>query len=522
MSPLTSEPTVLLSGDRRPAARRHVGVWAAALLLAASLAGTAEATEGGRAERLYTKGLAELHAGHRDAAVALFQQAVDADPDDIHGLYYRALGYGHLGRFEDAVTDLKKVVAADNPSIDRDRLELGYALFRLERYDEAATELEISILNDESTADATMLLGMVETRRGNQEAAQSALAKVESLEPARALPVRYYMGLAAYRAGDNATAAEQFSWVADQPGNNPYARESKAFLERIREQGGRPYRLHAGTAFEYDSNVALAPDNANLANNVYGISNKSDGRAVITAGGKYQHQFTPEIGASAGYDFLQSLHFDLQEYDVQTHQFGAEAHYIRDAITVGLATGYEHSLLDGDSLLNGATVLPWLRYDEGDFGRSEVYYRMRYRNFLPSAFSPVRDNVNNAAGVRQFFSLGAHDRNFILGYRFDSDQASEVVGRLYNYNGNQFEFGLDWAFTDTLRADALYAYRIENYDAASGDRDDHEHQILSRLQKRVAPYTWVSASYIYRDNQSDQLSYDYTRHIVSVGIELRY
>ena len=94
--------------------RARRAVVTAALLLAC--AGTATATESGRAERLYTKGLAELHDGHNDAAIALFQQAVAADPNDIHGIYYRGLGYGHVGRYVDAVADLRKVVAANDPA----------------------------------------------------------------------------------------------------------------------------------------------------------------------------------------------------------------------------------------------------------------------------------------------------------------------------------------------------------------------------------------------------------------------
>lgn len=519
MSPLKRVPSPVFH-NRPTGHARPIAVVAAALMFLVG-ASVGHTSENGRAERLYTKGLAELHAGHREAAVALFEQAVEADPTDAHSLYYRALGYGHLGQYEKAVADLQKVVEADDPALERDRLELGYALYRLERYEEAATVLQIAAAEDATSAEANMLLGIVQTRRGDQAAASAALEKAQSLSPAKTLSARYYLGLAAYRGGNNAAAAENFEWVAEQPGDNPYAREANAFLALIRDQGDRPYRLHAGLAFEYDSNVALAPD-SNQLKNVFGISNQADGRAVITAGGRYNVISKPNLQASFGYDFLQSLHFDLESYNVQTHNFGGQTHYMTGPITIGLAAGYEHSLLDNDSLLNGATVLPWLRYDQGDFGRTEVYYRMRYRNFLPSAFSPLRDGANHAAGARQFFSLGARDRNVIVGYRFDTDVASEAVGRQYNYTGNQFEFGLDWAFSDSLRADAIYAFKMENYGGASFDRDDTENQVLTRVQKRVAPYTWLTASYIYRDNASDQKTFQYDRHITSLGVELRY
>ena len=502
--------------------RLRRGLLAAALLAACVAAAPADASERGRAERLYTKGLAELHAGHTEAALALFNQAVAADPKDVHGLYYRALGYGHAGRYEEAVVDLRVVVAANDPAIDRDHLELGYALYRLERYDEAVAELEIASKEGRSAGEATMLLGIVETRRGNHDAARASLSRVESLDPSKAIPARYYLGLAAWRAGDTDTAIEQFTWVSTQGGDGPYAKEAAAFLERIREGGSKPYRLYAGLAFQYDSNVALAPDDNFLAEDVYDVSDESDGRAVITAGGQYLVLATPQFHMSLGYDFLQSLHFDLERFDVQTHRAGGQAEYLLGTVTLGLAAGYEHSLLDEESLLNGGTILPWLRVDEGALGRSEMYYRARGRNYVLAPYSQVRDSWNHAIGARQFFSLGSRDRNVVVGYRFDTDVARRVVGEQYDYNGHQFEIGLDWAFDEDLSADLVYVYKIENYSKASLNRDDDEHEVIAAVEKRVWDYLWVTGSYIYARNQSDQKSFDYGRHITSLGVEVRY
>ena len=503
-------------------ARRRPASFVAAALLACAAAGAAGAAERGSSERLYTKGLAELHAGHTDAAIQLFQQAVDADPQDMHSLYYRALGYGHAGRFEEAAADLKAVVAASDPSIERDRLELGYVLYRLERYDEAAAQLEIAAKSEAGGAEATMLLGLVETRRGNQEAAGASFARVANLDSRRAVPARYYQGVAAYRAGDDEEATRQFIWVRDNGANTRFAIEAEHFLARMQRGGnGRNYYLHAGFALEYDSNVALAPDDQ-TAQNALDISGEDDGRAVMTAGGKYSFITRPNFHLAAGYDFLQSLHFNLDEFDVQTHRVGADTEYLWGALTVGLTGYYEHSLLDGDSLLNGGVLLPWVRYDEGSFGRTEAYYRARGRNFVKDPYSPVRDSWNHAFGARQFFSLGSFDRNIIVGFRYDRDVADVEIGEEFNYDGYQFEGGVEWMFPCDLRATALYAYKLEDYWPASVYRDDDEHTVRAALEKRLTDFVWMTASYVYRRNVSDQTFFEYSRHITSLGVEVRY
>jgi tetratricopeptide (TPR) repeat protein len=505
----------------------------ATLLVAGCLAGTnAGASERGKAERLYTKGLAEMHAGRGDAALVLFQQAVEADPQDVHAIYYRGLGYGKAGRYKEAADDLRVVVAANDSAVPRARLELGYALYRLERFDEAAAELEIASKEEAAHAgEAMLLLGIVEIRRGHNEAARADLAKVETLDPKLAVQARYYQGLAAWRAGDREVAETHFAWVRDQPGDMVFTREAQAFLEGGDSAGtGRPYRLHAGFALEYDSNVVLAPEDDAIAEGIYGISDQDDGRALFTAGGQYAVLSRPNLRIALGYDFLQSLHFDLEEFDIQTHRAGFEGAWLHGALTIGLSGAYDFSLLDNESLLHAGTILPWARWDEGDFGRTEAYYRMRPRDFVLEPYDPVRDSINHAVGVRQFFSLGARNRNIIVGYRYDADRADKTIGEQFDYDGHQFEGGLQWDFGNDLYADALYAYKLENYDGASASpfdpsldaRDDDEHTVITRVEKRVWDYVWLKASYIFRDNQSDQESFDYGRHIASLGVEVRY
>lgn len=517
----------LLMRDHAPARRGRPRRALLSAFLAAGLvcvaAPSAHATAGGRAERLYTKGLGELHAGHNDAAIALFQQAVAENPKDMHALYYRGLGYGRAGRWQEAADDLQVVVASGDPSLGRARLELGYALYRLEHYNKAAAELEIASKDGPNADEALLLLGIVESRRGNHEAADAALAKVAAMEPAKAVAARYYQGLTAYRAGDNASATEHFTAVTREGGDSPFVAEAQSFLDSMGDgMSGKPWRVYGGLALEYDTNVALAPDDNNLAENVYGISDQSDGRAVLTAGGRYSLVSTDKLRIAAGYDFLQSLHFDLDQYNVQTHKVGAEAEYLLGRVAIGLAGAYEHSLLETDSLLNGGTLLPWVRIDQGEFGRMEIYYRMRARDFVLNPYGPERDGVNQAAGVRQFFHLGARTRSLVIGYRFDNDSASHSVGDQFNYDGNQFEVGLEWMLDFGLRAETMYAYRMENYSPASANRNDDEHQAMIRIEKRLSDLFWLTGSYIYRDNRSDKQSYEYTRHITSFGVEVRY
>ena len=49
-----------------------------------------------------------------------------------------------------------------------------------------------------------------------------------------------------------------------------------------------------------------------------------------------------------------------------------------------------------------------------------------------------------------------------------------------------------------------------------------EHTLVVRAEKRLCDYVWLTGSYIFRRNISDQKSFDYSRHITSLGVEVRY
>jgi hypothetical protein len=79
----------------------------------------------------------------------------------------------------------------------------------------------------------------------------------------------------------------------------------------------RRYQLYGGTGLEYDSNVVLAPLDGEVA---VGFGTQADGRAIFLAGGRYQIWRAQHVQLGVGYDFFQSLHFELTEFNMQDHR----------------------------------------------------------------------------------------------------------------------------------------------------------------------------------------------------------
>ena len=75
-------------------------------LIAVLLVAASGAQASVKSKILYSRGVLELNAGHTQAALDLFNQAVAEDPNDGYALYYRGVTRGQQGDSDAAIADL--------------------------------------------------------------------------------------------------------------------------------------------------------------------------------------------------------------------------------------------------------------------------------------------------------------------------------------------------------------------------------------------------------------------------------
>lgn len=494
-----------------------------------------------RSKMLWSRGLIELQAERAAAALELFQRAVDTDPGDMQARYYRAVARARTGDREGAVADLRAVLAAE-PEFGEAALDLGVTLVEDQRYDEAVPWLEQAQRSPALATRSSLFLGIAQLRANQLEAAKASFARVVD-DPTHGTTARYYAGVVDYQLGNRAAAQTAFiAVVATQP-DSAVGREAKRFLDLLHAPGGRWYSLYAGLGLNYDSNVILAGANGASAQNVLGVSRKNDGEATIRAGAlvvPWQHDAT---GVSLAYDFFQSYHFELAEFDLQAHTVTAQIASESGPFRFGALARYDYELLDTQSFLQAATGSPWVTMRTGDIGRLVLFYRMVWSDYKQIKFS-ARNSFNHAFGVTQFFQLGSEERVLWLGYQFDLEDPDldEDLGEpghptaddaeSFAYNGNEVNVGIAWRFPFEIKSETRLAYRYEYYDPESalfttptppGPRR-RDHDLLFSLSFRRPIWESIDAvvGYFGDFNDSNDPDFDYDRSVVSIGVEARY
>jgi len=499
----------------------------AALVIIGSLLSPCAALGSERSKLLSSRALVEFHAGRYTQAVELCQQALDDDPTDVDARYYRAAARARLDDYDGAIADLRVVLAAQ-PDFNEAALDLGVALIETKQYREALPWLEQAQRSAGLEARASLFLGIAYLRSGELQLARENFHRAAS-DPEQSLTVRYYEGVISYQEGNRSAAGEHFAAVVAASPDSALGREAQAFLTKLGAVERRRYQVYGALGMAYDSNVILAPSaNAGLSESILRVSQQSDGLGIISVGGVGVPWRSAGTELSVGYDFYQTYHIKLPEFDLQDH--GATVQVASEAgpVRMGLLGRYDYYLLDTQSFLQSATAFPWLTVPTGRLGQLDLSFRM-LRNDYKNLTYQIRDSFNYAASVRQLFFLGSADRYCAIGYRFDQEDpiSGQTDAQSFAYNGNEVNAAVGWLLPMDVATESSFAYRYEGYASASaagfGDRrHDNEYLLTTALRKPIWNHFDVALVYVGDFNNSNHSPFEYQRNIVSLTLEGRY
>jgi tetratricopeptide (TPR) repeat protein len=531
------------------AGRTIVGVCIMVLIV---VGGSVPARANVRSRALYARGLIPFSSGQWQDAYRLFDQAVQADSSDAVAWYYRGLTEVRLGQTAEAIKDLEQALALD-PSLAHAALDLGIVYFDAGQYAQAKSWLERAYQQGSERRVCEFFLGVTSYRLG-EDAAALVYLNDATADPEVRTAAQYYAGLVRLRQGDTAAASEAFTQVAKEQPQSEIGRAALRYRASAEARqpppviaGGRqkPWSVYGKVGFEYDSNVLIAPSNSALKTS-QGISRESDGRAVLGAGGGYTLLETDLGSARASYDFYQSIHFHLTEFDLQGHRLRLDLASRPATVRYGISGTYDFYALNYRAFFQEGLGTPWVAVTERDNAATQLYYTARGRDFFQKPYDPSRDAVDQAVGLRQVVGLGAADGVLSFGYQFDSEdtlahgqpgqpvvcspttQTSGCGARDFEYNGNQFDVGLAAVLFGLARAQLAYQFRLEDYQFPNSRvdfakrRHDNEHQFALALEHDLTSELTLTFDYVGVINNSNIDNFQYDRNIVSVGVRVAF
>lgn len=479
-------------------------------------------------ELLFSKGMLNFNQGNYEAALHAFLSATGLKPDLPEIQYYLGLTHTQLKNNRKALKAFKKVISLD-PTYPRVHYDLGVVYYRMGNYKEAIREFEVAEQQEPQRAMIYYFKAHILYLQNKFSESLPYFAKAGELDPSLKQTTHFFRGVALLKLKRDEDSEHEFQTALNLDPASELGKAANRYLEAIKEKKiivPKKWSLNASLSYQYDDNVVLEPDNTTSATRVSG---EGDSRAVIFVDGEYRFIQTLPWTMGVRYNFYQSIHSRLHDYDLQNHQgtlFGSyQGRCGNIPYQFQLDYKYSNSLLNEKRYLESHGVTATLNLQWNSNLLTQLQYRFQDKDFHYSIthHSANRDGINNLVGITQYLFLFNNRGFFRVGYFYDNDSTS---GSNWDYEGYKALAGLRFPFPCETTVDLDFNYYQQEHDNRdfffNHSRRDEEYTYSFSLYKNIYKHFDAIFRYTRVDNGSNINFYDYDRNIYSLTFSLRF
>lgn len=281
------------------------------------------------------------------------------------------------------------------------------------------------------------------------------------------------------------------------------------------QDGNKNFEIELSTGVEYRSKVSV--------DELDTFTDSGDVAALLGAKLKFGFDITRKTSVNIDYSFSQSLHDELDQFDLQTHYVSLDLAHDFGKVDVGVSHMYLDSGLDGSDFM---TYQKTTLYLTALLGR-KVFVRAEL-GFANKEFDTVseRDAKVQSAGTDWFFFLNGPKTYVLLGYRFDQEDA---VAPEHDYKRHNFKIHLIHRF-DLFRRQAKFniGWRYEDRDYSDITpsigvvREEQRIKIRASLELPLTDRFETVFKYEIRDYESNLPEANRADYLASIELIARF
>jgi tetratricopeptide (TPR) repeat protein len=338
---------------------------------------------------------------------------------------------------------------------------------------------------------------------------------LQAFEKSGSQDVCFELGLLYYRLARWDKAREYLDTFMRDAGEDERRADAEKIIELCRrEQRGRRFFVTASVGGEYDSNVTLEPDTSPVG----GIG-KSDFRAVFFLAAGSSLPTMKQLGFSLDYNFYQTLHEDLDDFDVHYHRVGPKCFWaVSPILKPALSYAFDYTRYGGESYSREHMLHGSLEIRQADRAWTEAVYRYSDRDYQDSPLferNSERSGDGSRFGLREHFTFRGMAGQ-IYGF-LDSERAREAYWSFDGYRlGGELRFAVRAPFYLYLSGEYYRRQYKQAFPLYDERRDDSLWQAGVSLSWVLTDRVTLMLTDRYMDGDSNLDVFEYKRNMAAV------
>jgi Tfp pilus assembly protein PilF len=383
------------------------------------------------------------------------------------------------------------------------------------QFKEALAVLEKALELSPDNPEAEFYSAVAYSRMGKLEKAEELLGKIRKSKE-YAANVSLELGRIHYFRGECRTAEKYLNEFKGMSGNAQAIGYANSLIADCYGKGEaeKPYTVNLTAGIQYDSNVVLEATNPPVP-----ADEKDDGRvvAMISAGASLLKM--KQGSARIDYNFYQSGHFDLDQYNVHYHKISPSVELnISDIVIPSAGYWFEYINFGSEQygIINAAFANLNIKETQ-DFSIDGIY-EFRDHDYDDTDEFPNnsdRSGRQNTIGVRQNFMWNAIKGD--IHYFYDDKNADKDH---WAYKAHRGGGVVKYKIMETLTllgsADFSRRRHNEIYPGLGDRRVDKMQKYQVSLQYVLNNKMSVTLNDTYIRNDSNLVDFDYERNVVGV------
>jgi len=461
-----------------------------------------------------------------EEAVELLIEARKDDPSSSAAAFFLGLTYKQMMDYPKAAENLQAAVTL-TPKIKEALVKFIDVLIQLDRVEEAEKWISVAEREQIFPDKVTFLKGLYFQKAQKDAEAIEAFEKAKEMDPSFTQAADFQIALIYVRQRKLDLAKERFRTVyLKDPLTDlgAFAREyqnlvdARMFLER-------PLRFSVGVFGQYDTNLVLKPDDAVFAGGV-------TGEQVWTMVTSFRADFVPRLTGpwlfTGQYAFLSNVHNKFTHtHDSLGNTVSITPGYDFGDFSLSLAATYSHALLRNPSYKEHLGYLnagPLLRAPIGQDKLLDLYFGYIHKEFHQPALIDDEDRdsqgINSYASFYWFFVQGA-----FLNLRYDLFNEN-TDGANWAYLGHRFALNVSYPIIEKVSLQLYGEAFIQDYKNTNTifkvKREDRTYTGSIGLVWEFYKHANILVQYNHTKADSNIGLYDYTRDLVTCGVEYRF